>query len=129
MSDVELDDQERYEDDLQDAAVVFDRYLDLWRQIFRPRLYERPVLVDRSVAVETVESWERGHPDVCWDAIGMTFPIFHRLCTELETFRLVTSTRHLPAKVKIGVTLWMLRHGGHVREMRLIFQLSLRTLS
>lgn len=105
------------------------QYLDLWQQIRRPRLYERPILIGRLVAVHMVDNWLRGHPETCWDGVGMTQETFSRLSRELEDLELVAPTRHLPVQVKVAFTLWMLRHGAHMRELRAIFQLSLRTAS
>lgn len=129
MSEDSQDEQERYEDHLREAADVVARYLDLWQQIHRPRMYERPILVDRLIAVQMVDNWVRGHPETCWDAVGMSQETFSRLSIELEDLELVAPTRHLPVQVKVAFTLWMLRHGAHMRELRAIFQLSLRTAS
>lgn len=94
-----------------------------------PRDEDIAIVTDRDAGLRRVEAWERGHPDVCKDATGMEVNLFQRLCRELSSQGLVTSSRHVKVKLKVGLTLWMLRHGSKQRELREIFQLSLRTTS
>jgi hypothetical protein len=56
-------------------------------------------------------------------------PAFHLLCTELEDRDLVTATLEIPVRVKVGVTLWLLRKSASNRTTREVWQLAQATVS
>lgn len=87
------------------------------------------ILIDHSRAITVVDAWATGSVIACWDSIGMFPPAFHLLCTELEDRDLVTATLEIPVRVKVGVTLWLLRKSASNRTTREVWQLAQATVS
>lgn len=87
------------------------------------------ILVDHGRAISVIDGWTTGSVVACWDSIGMYPPAFHLLVTELEDRDLVSATLEIPVRVKVGVTLWLLRKSASNRTTREVWQLAQATVS
>lgn len=90
----------------------------------------KSLLVETGRGIRKVDEWlQHRNPEVCVNAVGMSAANFQLLCDRMQELELVSNHRATPTRLRIAVTLYMLRKGAVYRTLMDEFQLSLRTLS
>jgi hypothetical protein len=97
-------------------------------ELYLPRIQHRQMILDRrGEGVQKVQRWVEGSEEACIAALGMKADTFLHLADYAAG--LVSDTPQLPARLKVAITLYMLRKSVNYRTLRDVFQISLRSLS